>query len=110
VYVQQEAPLPPPVLSSVGTQKNDAEAEAVAKALAAAQKQAVADARTIEVGQEEKKMILQQLEAQVAQLNAQGGRVLEIQQQLQQQRDVTAKEVAAHAATSRDRETLEQQV
>lgn len=45
----------------------------------------IADARAIEVGQEEKKRILQQLEQQLALYDAQGAYTIELQGQVQQQ-------------------------
>lgn len=89
----------------------------------------MADARALEVGQEEKKTILLQLEHQMALYDAQGAYVMELQTQLQQQvstttttslctrkitsslqRDVTAEEVAVHAATSTELQGLQKQV
>jgi hypothetical protein len=78
-------------------------------------------------------MILQQLQSQIALYDTQRDHVNDLQQQLQQQvantllhclppiyfflftsdsskRDVTAQEVAAHAATSREVQSLQQQV
>ena len=101
----------------------------------------IADARALEVSQEEKKTILQQLEQQLALYDAQGAYVIELQGQIQEQvcmrvahciyynvaqntllppccvspclvcqRDVTAQEVAAHAATSMEVQNLQKQV
>ena len=81
--------------------------------------------------QEEKRNIFQQLEQQLALYDAQGAYNMELQAQLQQQvlcfifktssrlclcfiallqRDATAREVAAHAATSMEVQNLQKQV